>query len=240
MEKKENVYLEKPQPETDAKAQSSVESENAVKEVSTVLGKFKDVDALARAYSSLQAEFTRRSQRLKELERETGKRYAEKGDTETDSKAVAEKLRKNAESVREEGKKFSSFVAELEQVGAQPNDDASLPDDSKPEEKNLSVTESCNEEEMEGINNARIPRDASVAVSQEAVILSKDELFAQANRNEEVRLKIIGEYLTSLKRSNAPLMTGGAGTLAAPPLKAKTLEEAGNMALRFFKNNGQA
>lgn len=33
------------------------------------LGKFKDVDALLEAYSSLEAEFTRRSQRLKELER---------------------------------------------------------------------------------------------------------------------------------------------------------------------------
>jgi hypothetical protein len=33
-----------------------------------LLGKFKDVDALLQAYNSLQAEFTRRSQRLKELE----------------------------------------------------------------------------------------------------------------------------------------------------------------------------
>ena len=32
------------------------------------LGKFKSVDALARAYSELEAEFTRRSQRLKALE----------------------------------------------------------------------------------------------------------------------------------------------------------------------------
>ena len=239
MEEKENVYLSNTQPETGAEAPSSVGSENAVKDVSTVLGKFKDVDALARAYNSLQAEFTRRSQRLKELERETGKRRTDKGDTEADSKAAAEKLRKNAESVREEGKKFSSFVAELEQVGAQPNDDASLPDYKIPEE-NLEVADAVNEEGTEGTNDAFVQRDRSVAVSQEAVVLSKDELFEQANRNEEVRLKIIGEYLTSLKRSDAPLMTGGAGTLAAPPLKAKTLEEAGNMALRFFKNNGQA
>ncbi len=35
----------------------------------TGLGKFRDVDALLEAYTSLEAEFTRRSQRLKELER---------------------------------------------------------------------------------------------------------------------------------------------------------------------------
>lgn len=38
-------------------------------DAATGLGKFKDVDALLEAYTSLEAEFTRRSQRLKELER---------------------------------------------------------------------------------------------------------------------------------------------------------------------------
>lgn len=37
-------------------------------------GKFKDLETLLRAYDSLEAEFTRRSQKLKELERETGNR----------------------------------------------------------------------------------------------------------------------------------------------------------------------
>ena len=38
------------------------------KEVAADLGKFKDVKALLDAYNSLEAEFTRRSQRLRELE----------------------------------------------------------------------------------------------------------------------------------------------------------------------------
>ena len=36
------------------------------------LGKFKSVDALLRAYGELESEFTRRSQRLKELEERSG------------------------------------------------------------------------------------------------------------------------------------------------------------------------
>ena len=36
---------------------------------SAVLGKFRDVNALAEAYGALEAEFTRRSQRLRELEK---------------------------------------------------------------------------------------------------------------------------------------------------------------------------
>ena len=42
------------------------EAEN--EQVAADLGKFKDVKALLNAYNSLEAEFTRRSQRLKELE----------------------------------------------------------------------------------------------------------------------------------------------------------------------------
>ncbi len=40
----------------------------SVEEVAADLGKFRDVKALISAYKSLEAEFTRRSQRLKELE----------------------------------------------------------------------------------------------------------------------------------------------------------------------------
>jgi len=38
------------------------------KKAAAELGKFKDVEALKQAYTALEAEFTRRSQRLKELE----------------------------------------------------------------------------------------------------------------------------------------------------------------------------
>ena len=62
MEEKENVYEENSPAEEFAEASE----EGAL----TVLGKFKDVGALARAYESLQAEFTRRSQRLRQLEKE--------------------------------------------------------------------------------------------------------------------------------------------------------------------------
>ncbi len=48
-------------------AADSAEAENTVS-AATELGKFKDVKALIEAYGNLEAEFTRRSQRLKELE----------------------------------------------------------------------------------------------------------------------------------------------------------------------------
>lgn len=73
MEKEENVMQkEVPMPET-AQAQTPKTEENDAEKSSGTYGKFKDADALLKAYNSLQAEFTRRSQRLKELLDETGK-----------------------------------------------------------------------------------------------------------------------------------------------------------------------
>ena len=61
--------------------------ENTEKESAAVsLGKFRDVNALLSAYNSLQAEFTKRCQRIKELE----KSAAVDKDTPTEQSATAE------------------------------------------------------------------------------------------------------------------------------------------------------
>ena len=62
-----------------------------------------------------------------------------------------------------------------------------------------------------------------------------ETLYAQVCRDEGVRLRIIGEYLSSIGKSGAPLMTGGVGTFTTPPRKAANITEAGNMALLYFK-----
>ena len=62
MENKENVVLEKVETEQGKMGNHSAEV-GADEMGSAVFKKFKDVNALARAYGALQAEFTRRSQR---------------------------------------------------------------------------------------------------------------------------------------------------------------------------------
>ena len=68
-----------------------------------------------------------------------------------------------------------------------------------------------------------------------SVELSKERLYELATKNEAVRLQIIGDYLSSLSGSAAPLMRGGKGTMASPVEKAKTISQAGVMALDYFK-----
>lgn len=234
MKEKENVYEET----TRSEDATAVEGEKA----STVPSKFKDVDALARAYSSLQAEFTRRSQKLKELE----KRLENFEGEVRDAHSGAEKLRGNAKARREEEKQFDKFMAETVGVELresdfdQPSQNQALADYPSKEDSE-EMQSSQNEGSMSATN---VSLDAESARKDEkertGKVVSKDgtntdSLYEQVCRDEEVRLKIIGEYLASIGKSGAPLMTGGVGVLATPPQKPKNISEAGNMALSYFK-----
>lgn len=121
MEKNEdNVYEDTTLTEAVAVASGAVAQER--EDASAVLGKFKDVNALARAYGALEAEFTRRSQRLKELERLADNL---RGDG---AAAGAEKLRKHAKTRREEAKAFDDFLASVGTAHTNSSDGQSKPD----------------------------------------------------------------------------------------------------------------
>lgn len=268
MLKEENVYEGIPQTEhgVDAVVGAAQSEATGAKEDSTVLGKFKDVDALVRAYSSLQAEFTRRSQRLKELEKALENFEGKSADS------GAEKLRKNAAIRRDQAKEFDAFVAEVRKGGEELAREENSANDVKDSTMDADMVptstskpndmDTPNEEQIEAepeVNNGTEERTKpmeadGVRGERNAVASSLDDaskerlpsvagnaenpseaLYARASRDEEVRLRIIGEYLSSLGRTTAPVMTGGAGAFATPPLKAKTINDAGDMALRYFK-----
>lgn len=247
MEREENVCEKVEETEVTAAVSREGEDRNAAPEqTSAVLGKFKDVDALARAYGSLQAEFTRRSQRLKELEKLTenfGK----------DGRSGAEKLRKNAEARKAETKRFEAFLAEQENAdgaGAE-----AVLSETKPEEAEKDPVYPAMPKEDLSKNGATVYAMNAKTAGAETVGKvtpnpfeetargeanedgrgDSDELYAKVSRDEKVRLRIIGEYLSSIGKPNAPLMTGGVGTLTTPPAKAHSISAAGDMALLYFK-----
>ena len=241
MENKDNVYaLTESAGERMEDRANATQSGDVSQDAPTVLGKFKDVDALYKAYSSLQAEFTRRSQRLKELEK-----LAENlGEERRDSSAAAEKLRKNSKLVKERERAFDGFVAELEQTGER--EVSSCEPDGEQGEKSQQAATGVAEQELateQGINAVQgkqvLTGGTSVEESRETAELSSNALYERVRCDEGVRLRIIGEYLASVGKGVVPLTKGGAGTLAAPVLKAKTLEDAGNMALLMFKRGGE-
>lgn len=221
METKENAYM---QDQTEEIAGARAGDGDMPAQASTDLGKFKDVSALLKAYDSLQSEFTRRSQRLKELTRQTqqlGNSDAQDASAQALAQGGAEKLKNRAKERKAEEERFNSFVQEIERKETQPS---SLPD--------VAGERVSTREVGAGLSETR--EKASVD-GEKVGAISSDELFTLVSRDESVRLKIIGEYLSSIGKSGAPLMRGGAGLCVSPSVKAKSIGEAGAMALRFFK-----
>ena len=260
MEKEENVCVKTEGTEKGVMAEDTMKS-IGVEKVSAVPSKFKDVDALARAYSALQSEFTRRSQRLKELERRM-----ENLEGEGLAKASGvEKLRKNAEARKAEAELFDRFIAETERLGVEEGFASSNPEEpiekqplvERAEEENIEGGDALVEEKPlsdtpvqveSGVDDvARLGAGCGIqgqaqggegkasVVGNELSTTPSETLYAQVCRDEGVRLKIIGEYLSSLGKTSAPLMTGGAGAFTTPPFRAANITEAGNMALLYFK-----
>lgn len=150
-------------------------------------------DALKEAYSALEAEFTRRSQRLKELEKRAD-----------NSPKTDERSFRGRKSPKRRQK----------------------PDAEPAPAQSLSEADTAQRTTAQKFDTAKEK--------------TENELYEAARNSEAVRLRIIGDYLSSLRGADAPLMRGGTGTLAPSPVRAKSISEAGTMALNYFKKDRQA
>lgn len=185
------------------------------KENETRLGKFKDVSALLQAYNALQAEFTRRSQKLKQLERR------DNSDEGQDLSCVGGKEKNlESETQKREGQGLNEA---LEPVG-QEQEQGNPADDGKKEDVYDMVGGEAATEQA-----GRQATDGDAKTGPHG-----DELYLLASKDEKVRLRIVGDYLRSLQKAGAPLSRGGVGALTTPPKKAKTIDDAGNMAFALF------
>ncbi len=229
----ENVDVEINQTEEGAVAKEGADASKP-REASTVLGKFKDVDALAKAYQALQAEFTRRSQRLRVLEK-----AEENFKEERVEPSGAEKLRKAAEARRAAAREFDEFVAAVETPSSDQPPALERTENTEPEEEALLRTANAQAAATELQDAEKGGASLSFDVEREGGGLSSEQLFAMASKDDAVRLKIVGEYLASLGKSGAPLTSAGMGVFAAPPTRAKTVGQAGDMALAYFRKPKQ-
>ncbi|MDD6994602.1 MAG: hypothetical protein SPH68_03560 [Candidatus Borkfalkiaceae bacterium] len=178
--------------------------------------KFKSVHALAEAYNALQAEFTRRCQRLRELEARADN--LSRGDNEHG---------KDGSSEIKEGGKADAQAEEKTGISASINDAQS----PAPALENATSESERREETRAEVAKA----DENAGADEKALFCAESESKEQDGVSEQTRLKIIADYLASLKKNAAPLIRGGAGTLSTPPAKPASIEEAGRMALRYFR-----
>lgn len=172
-------------------------------------GKFKSASELLEAYNSLEKEFTKRSQRIKSLEREMTQsvQTPPKVYEQTDwRERVQNFLRENPSAVP-----FQKEIADVivnEKL------------DGEPRCLELALAKVI-------IANYRSPKD-----------LADDGDFLESHiyGNSQIRERIIKDYLMSLSQTSAPKTIGRGGQAALAPLKRpNSFSEAGEMTLSLGK-----
>lgn len=224
------------------------------------LGKFKDVKALLEAYQALEAEFTRRSQKLKELEaskeQEAPARREQTDRAQTEVKPSGE----GQTSVEKGEEKVSTENGETPETGREEENIAprtALPEGTSqphalPRKEVIEEVLRQNAEPEEALPQTALPdgtaqgdlgkahADAAIAQAPSAEATDSDGGGAVgvtlSELSQQMKNAVIDEYLTAvLSKRGVPFVTGG-GAVSAARRTPKTVSEAGALANKLFKN----
>lgn len=209
---------------------------------SAPLGKFKSVDALLQAYNSLQAEFTRRSRRLRELEGKLAENAATApagGDEET---APVEKALGAAGQAENAFAPVAGTGGTAAPAGGEtPAEDAPAEEAGKQAAAREGACGQCGVDMASaaresacgqcGADMASAARDAGMAGLEQGEAAVPG---GTARGGEAVPVSAIEEAVERAVRRAAAsmpyLMPGGSAFAAAPPRRIGSIEEAGRLA----------
>lgn len=197
------------------------------------VGKFADVESLSKAYNQLESEFTKRSQRLRELEREVeslkeqsaGRAESEVVQDETGS-AAGERTNADSESVGEGG----GLTNEVERF---------LKDN--PEACGY-ADEIIAKIDLNGEPESGFLYRAYVGVLKDMLLREREKItdefiLRRATDTKSIRDEIIRGYLAELYSAKREYLLSGNGgeSVVAPPIKPATISEAGKMAYSVLR-----
>ena len=183
---------------------------------SNLLGKFNDVDELLKAYNNLQAEFTRKCQKLSMLEKENEEK-------------------KNQENSLNQ-------KADVKPIYMQENFDQSLTDflAEKPNAKQYAKEISLELINDSSLNLVQAYERVFARKFKEPEELLKDNDFVQNYilTNEGLKKELLKEYVKSVKESTVPhLISGNFGLSGnSANIEISSLEEANKLALKLFRD----
>ena len=176
------------------------------------LGKFKDTESLLTAYNNLQAEFTRKCQKLKEIEKERENQSLEIEnqslfEKEDWQKEVVSFLNKNIEA-KPYSKEISEILMNDKELAKQPN--------------------------ALDIAWAKVVQKTYKKPDE---VLTSEYIDQYLSNNEEVKNKLLLEALKSVKTTSAPKVMGSnSGSISMPKtVMPTTLKEAKNIVSKFFE-----
>ena len=173
-------------------------------------GKFKDADALYSAYNNLEAEFTKKCQRIKELE--TGATInAEDADK---PQYMRDGWQDKVTAFMNSNPDAQEYAEEMAKVISG--------------DENIAKSPECL-----NIAYAKVLKGALKSPAE----LMKDEKFLKeyVYADKEVRDKIVADYLSNLNPIAPDVLGNGGELFVAPPKRPSTLKEAGAMAEKLLK-----
>ena len=198
----------------------TAEAENVSSERtdSASTSKFKNEESLLKAYRSLEAEFTKRSQRLKALEEENA---ALKAAVETKDDSSAEAFRDDGWTNEREAEEFFGKYPEAAELVDKITDFA--------------------------VNGENFGKRGFMERAYVDYLIDRFDRLDKESKTKEfiigqiegtpIKDEIIKEYLSSVNNSNlSPRLLGGAGDIALTPVKKpKNLQEASLLAKEIIK-----
>ncbi len=179
---------------------------------SVSLEKFKDVQSLLKAYNSLEAEFTKRSQRLRKLEGENEQLLKQLETKQDSSTALGDSVVESKAMISDFLEKYPDaelYLEELSRIvdGKQGSD----------------VLERC-----------YIDLLSSKLKKQAEQLESKEYLISQIE-NSEIKDEIIKDFLSGILTSTPKRLLGEGEIPLTPPIRPKSLQEAKILAEDYFK-----
>ena len=173
-------------------------------------GKFSTAEELVSAYNSLESEFTRRCQKLKELERENER-----------LKKLEQPVKDSEKEVFQRGKAFRDKYPDAENL---------LP--------SLYDLAAKSGDEAEGfLERAYVNYLKGELENQKSYYSSNSYILEKACENQAVKDGIIREYLVGVDNSKPTVgrFKGNGESIITPPSKPKTLSEANRIASIIFQ-----
>ena len=206
------------QPETILESENVIESAEQTQEVSQVketqntentlnLGKFKDVESLLSAYNNLQAEFTKKCQKLSELTKS-----CDNNATALPQQDMWQEKVNNFIATNQEAKNYSKEISELL----------------------MGNTELYNSENALEKAWTKVLINNVNALKQQ--MQDKSFVMQAINDDEQLKQTIIDEYVNKLKAKHSPqLMDTRSGAFTvSKSAKVNTLEDASKLVRAMF------
>ncbi len=208
MENEENIVEQAETTSVDTGADTPKDLGQDATQSASTFGKFRDAKSLLDAYNNLQSEFTRKSQRLAELEKLGTKDTSSPSYTRADWHEKLSAFLDSHSDARKYADEISSVILEDKDVA---NSDNSL--------------------ELAWL---RVMSDKYI--SPDSLDAHSDLIDKYLSSHEDIKEKIINEYLDSVKQNRTPPLMSSRGSSVASRVNLKSMDEAKDYVMRLFKN----